>query len=128
MCTSGRKGCFVARRACNSASAFRGCDSREARMRMRRANAARVAAALMLATSSIRGQEPATQLPATPNTKLYAKIEQAVIKIHSVFGAPLHPVISGVGPGGGWGAGLGYDAPGRGPWDASAKAVYTWNG
>ena len=72
-------------------------------MRMRRANAARVAAALMLATSSIRGQEPATQLPATPNTKLYAKIEQAVIKIHSVFGAPLHPVISGVGPGGGWG-------------------------
>lgn len=86
-----------------------------------------VAASVMLSASYVGGQEPAAKLPVTPNTKLYAKIEQAVIKIHSVFGAPLHPVISGVGPGGGWGAGLGYDAPSRGPWDASAKAVYTWN-
>src|SRR5512132_1383634 len=81
----------------------------------------------MLAASSVGGQQPAAKLPETPNTKLYAKIEKTINRIQSVFGAPVHPVISGVGPGGGWGAGLGYDAPGHGPWDASAKAIYTWN-
>lgn len=86
-----------------------------------------LAATLMLSAGTLGGQETAAQLPVTPNTKLYAKIEKAIIKIHSVFGAPLHPVIGGVGPGGGWGAGVGYSAPGRGPWDASAKAIYTWN-
>jgi hypothetical protein len=58
---------------------------------------------------------------------LFGKIEQAVIRIHSIFGRPLHPVIGGVAPGGSWGAGVGYDAPGRGPWDGSAKALYTLN-
>lgn len=81
---------------------------------------------LMLTATSIGGQEPAAELPETPNTKLYARIERAIIKIHSVFGAPIHPVIGGVGPGGGWGAGIGYDAPGRGPWHTGAKALYTW--
>jgi hypothetical protein len=81
----------------------------------------------MLTAGSIGGQEAAAELPLTPNTKLYAKIEQTIIKIHSVFAAPLHPVISGVGPGGGWGVGLGYDAPGRGPWHANAKAVFALN-
>jgi hypothetical protein len=66
-------------------------------------------------------------LPETPNTQLYAKIERAIIKLHSIFDRPVHPVISGVGPGGGWGAGIGFDAPGRGPWDLSSKAVYTTN-
>jgi hypothetical protein len=83
--------------------------------------------ATMLAAGSPEAQEPAAELPVTPNTKLYARIEKTIIRIHSVFDRPLHPVISGVGPGGGWGAGLGYDAPGRGPWDLSAKAVYTTN-
>jgi hypothetical protein len=94
---------------------------------MKRAYTVRVAAMLVLAAGSIGGQEPAAKLPVTPQTKLYAKIERAVIKIHRVFGAPLHPVISGIAPGGGWGAGIGYDAPGRGPWHASAKGIYTWN-
>ena len=86
-----------------------------------------LAAILMTAAVSARAQEPSAELPVTPNTKLYARIERTIIRIHSVFGAPLHPVISGVAPGGGLGAGLGYDAPGRGPWAASAKAVYTLN-
>ena len=94
-------------------------------MKLRRS--AFFAGLLMLAAKSIGGQEAPAELPVTPNTKLYAKIERAIIKIHSVFGAPLHPVIGGVGPGGGWGAGLAYDAPGRGPWDLSAKALYTLN-
>lgn len=94
---------------------------------MKFARSASLAAALMLGAGSAGGQEAAAELPVTKNTKLYAKIERAVIKIQWVFERPLHPVISGVGPGGGWGAGLGYDAPGRGPWDFSAKAVYTWN-
>src|SRR5687767_11251795 len=85
----------------------------------------RLAAALVLAAPPLRGQDAPATLPVTPNTKLFAKIERAVIRLQSVFGRPLHPVISGVGPGGGWGAGVGYDAPGRGPWDFNAKAVYT---
>ncbi len=86
-----------------------------------------LALVLMLAAGTADGQEPAADLPVTPNTKLFAKIERAVIKIHSIFGRPLHPVIGGVAPGGGWGAGLGFEAPGRGPWEAGAKAVYTLN-
>ena len=70
-----------------------------------------LAALLVLATTSLGGQEAPAPLPVTPNTKLFARIERVVIKLQSVFGRPLHPVISGVGPGGGWGAGLGYDAP-----------------
>lgn len=94
---------------------------------MRLARSTSFVAALMLGAGSVSGQETAAEQPVTKNTILYARIEKAVIKIQSVFGRPLHPVISGVGPGGGWGAGLGYDAPGRGPWDFNAKAVYTWN-
>lgn len=82
---------------------------------------------LLLIAGAAGGQEAGANLPVTPNTKLYAKIEKTVIRLQSVFGRPLHPVISGVGPGGGWGAGVGYDAPGRGPWDFNAKAVYTLN-
>ena len=95
---------------------------------MTRKYSVRIAAVLMFAATALGGQEPAAQLPVTPNTKLYAKIERAIIKIQRVFGAPLHPVIGGIAPGGGWGAGIGYDAPGHGPLDASAKAIYTWNG
>jgi hypothetical protein len=94
---------------------------------MKLARSAFFAAALMLGARSLAGQEAPAQLPVTPNTKLYARIERAVVKVQSLFGRPLHPVISGVGPGGGWGAGVGYDAPGRGPWDFNAKAVYTLN-
>lgn len=94
---------------------------------MKLAHSARLAAGLMLAASALGGQETAEELPVTKNTKLFGKIERAVIKVHSIFGAPLHPIISGIAPGGGWGAGLAYDSPGRGPWETSAKAVYTLN-
>jgi hypothetical protein len=85
----------------------------------------RLAAILALAAGTAGAQEPAADLPVTPNTKLFAKIERAVIRIHSIFGRPLHPVISGVAPGGGWGAGLGYSQPGHGPWEFDAKAIWT---
>ncbi|HWL38846.1 MAG TPA: BamA/TamA family outer membrane protein [Gemmatimonadaceae bacterium] len=87
----------------------------------------RLAAIVLLAAQSVGGQEPAADMPVTPNTRLFARIERAVIAVHSIFGRPLHPIISGVAPGGSWGAGLGFDAPGRGPWDGSAKAIYTLN-
>jgi hypothetical protein len=86
-----------------------------------------LAAILMLVPPSLKGQEPSAELPATGKTKLYATIERAVITIQSVFGGPLHAIIGGVAPGGGWGPGLGYNAPGRGPWDVNAKAIYTLN-
>jgi hypothetical protein len=81
-----------------------------------------------LVTNSVGAQDSTAKLPVTPNTELYARIERTIVRIQRVFGAPLHPVISGIAPGGGWGAGIGYDAPGRGPWHVSAKALYTWNG
>lgn len=93
---------------------------------MKLAHSLRLAAILMLTAATAGSQEPAADLPVTPNTKLFAKIERVVIKIHSIFGRPLHPVISGVAPGGGWGAGLGYDAD-RGPWHLNGKAIYTLN-
>ena len=92
---------------------------------MKLAHSVRIAAGLMLAAGSAAAQEPAAELPVTPNTKLFAKIERAIIRIHSVFGAPLHPVIGSVAPGGSWGAGIGYDAPSRGPWSFSAKGLWT---
>lgn len=92
---------------------------------MKLAHSARLVAILALSAGSAGAQEPAADLPETPNTKLFAKIERAVIKIHSIFGAPLHPVIGTVAPGGSWGAGVGYTAPGRGPWHFNAKGLWT---
>ena len=90
--------------------------------------ASSLAFAVMLPFASYApAQETTTDQPVTPNTKLFAKLEAAVIRIHKVFDPPLHPVISGVGPGGGLGAGLGYNSPGRGPWSLKGKAVYTLN-
>jgi hypothetical protein len=87
----------------------------------------RLAAMLVVVAGSAVGQEAPAELPVTPNTKLFARIERVITGIQSVFGRPLHPIISQVAPGGGWGAGIAYDAPGRGPWDARAKAIYTTN-
>jgi len=92
---------------------------------MRLADSVRLVAILALSAASAAAQEPAPDLPETKNTKLFGKIERAVIKIHSIFGAPLHPVVGTVAPGGGWGAGLGYTAPGRGPWHFNAKGLWT---
>ena len=89
------------------------------------AHSVRLATILALAAAPVGAQEPPADLPVTPNTKLFAKIERAVIRIHSIFGRPLHPVIGTVAPGGGWGAGLGYTAPGRGPWEFNAKGLWT---
>ena len=94
---------------------------------MKAARSVSVLATMLLAAGSLRGQETAAELPVTPNTELYAKIEKTVIRLQSSFGRPLHPVIGGIGPGGGLAAGLGYTAPGRGPWSASAKAMYGMN-
>lgn len=94
---------------------------------MRLAHPARVIVMLALASASALGQERESEQPVTPNTEMFAKLERAVIRLHSIFDPPLHPVIGGVAPGGGLGAGLSYSSPGKGPWNASAKALYTWN-
>ncbi|MEX2109134.1 MAG: BamA/TamA family outer membrane protein [Gemmatimonadaceae bacterium] len=94
---------------------------------MKLAHSVRLAAALTLAAGSVGAQEAPADLPETKNTRLFAKIERAVIAVHSIFGAPLHPVIGTVAPGGGWGAGLGYTAPLRGPWHFGAKGIWTLN-
>ena len=85
----------------------------------------RLAAMLVLGATSLGGQEAPAEQPVTPNTRLFRTIERVITGIQSVFGRPLHAVIGTVAPGGSWGAGLGYDAPGRGPWDFSAKGLWT---
>ena len=85
----------------------------------------RLIAVLIVAAGTAGAQEPAADLPVTPNTKLFAKIERTIIRIHSIFARPLHPVIGTVAPGGGWGAGVGYTAPTRGPWDFNVKGLWT---
>jgi hypothetical protein len=94
---------------------------------MKFARSVSLAALMAFAAVPIGGQEASSELPATQNTELYAKLERAVIKIHSIFGTPLHPIVSGVAPGGGIGGGLSYVSPGHGPWKSSAKAIYTLN-
>jgi hypothetical protein len=86
-----------------------------------------LAAFLVFSVESVGGQEASSELPVTPNTQLYARLEQVVIAIHSVFGKPLHPVLSDVAPGGGLGAGLAYEPSARGSWGTSARAIYTFN-
>jgi len=85
----------------------------------------RLIGALIVAAGTAGAQEPAADLPVTPNTKLFARIERTIIRIHSIFARPLHPVIGTVAPGGSWGAGLGYTAPTRGPWEFNAKGLWT---
>ena len=94
---------------------------------MKLASCLKLVTVLTLSAGYARGQETSTELPVTPNTNLFLKIEKVIIKAHTVFGSPLHLVIDGVGPGGGYGAGLGYTTPGYGPWSLRAKTVYTWN-
>ena len=68
---------------------------------MKLATSLKLVAMLTLASGYARGQETGTELPVTPNTDLFLKIEKVIIKAHTLFGSPLHLVIDGVGPGGG---------------------------
>lgn len=82
-------------------------------------------AVVSIAATSAGAQASAPGTEATHS--LRETFERTIIALADLFNRPLHPVVSGVGPGGGIGAGLGYDAPGRVPWDASARAVYSVN-
>jgi hypothetical protein len=94
---------------------------------MKLSRSAGVVGLLILSAGAVGAQDPPAGEPVTPNTQLFSRIAGVVTRIQSVFGAPLHPLIGTIAPGGSWGAGLGYDAPGRGPWDLSAKTLYTLN-
>jgi len=74
----------------------------------------------------MHAQAPPAGTEATHN-RARELLEHTIIAAADVFQKPLHPLVSGAGPGGGIGAGGGYDSPGRGPWNASARAVYTVN-
>lgn len=91
------------------------------------ATSASTVAMLLLAASTANAQDVSAKPPATRGAALREKIEHTVIGLRNLFEKPLHPLVSGVAPGGGTGAGLGYDSPRRGPWEASARAIYTVN-
>ena len=85
---------------------------------------ARYAVAVMLAAAPGRAQE---RVAGTEGTYSSARerFEHAIILVKNVFERPLHPVVSGVGPNGGIGAGIGYETPDGDGWRTSARAVYT---
>jgi hypothetical protein len=91
------------------------------------ATSASAAGMLFVAAGSAKAQEVSPGAPEIPGAEMREKIEATVLSLKSTFERPLHPVVSGVAPGGGIGAGLGYDTPGRGAWGASARAIYTVN-
>lgn len=85
------------------------------------------AAAAGLVAASVANAQVSARPPAKPGTGMRETIEHTVIAVRNVLERPLHPIVSGIAPGGGMGAGVGFDAPGHGPWIASAQALYTIN-
>jgi hypothetical protein len=63
--------------------------------------------------------------PAAPNGADPPQEIKKGSKFGAIFSRPLHPVVEGVGTGGGIGAGIAYDFPARGNWGAGSKAVVT---
>jgi hypothetical protein len=87
----------------------------------------------MLTADLLRAQTTAADPRARcKEAVLPALIKDAVCTAVVVFEKPLHPVIRGVAPGGGIGAGIEYAAPLRGPWHATGEAAVTmreyWSG
>lgn len=80
---------------------------------------------LAVGAAALHAQAPApVQAPKgkdTAGSGMAAKVAEA-------FSEPLHPVVKGVAPGGGVGAGIGYTFPTHGGWETSAEAVITVRG
>jgi hypothetical protein len=93
------------------------------------ATSASAAVMLLVAASSGEAQEVSVSAgaPDTRGAKLREIVEHTVIGFRNTFENPLHPIVSAVAPGGGIGAGVGYDTPGGGSWEAGARAIYTVN-
>jgi hypothetical protein len=87
-----------------------------------------VVAGIMLLAGQVRAQEPLPASsqevpPASPEAS--GEVKSSGGKLGAIFSRPLHPVMEGVGTGGGIGLGLAYDFPTYGNWGASTKAVAT---
>jgi hypothetical protein len=67
----------------------------------------------------------ATQVHAQNAPPAPPKEKSAFSKASRIFSGPLHPVVKGVAPGGGFGVGVGYDVPSDGRWETQAEAVLT---
>jgi hypothetical protein len=91
------------------------------------ATSASAIAMMLITAGAANAQAASATTPEKRGATIREKLEHTVIALRNVFEKPLHPLVSGVAPGGGMGAGLGYSSPGRGPWQASARALYTLN-
>jgi hypothetical protein len=84
---------------------------------------ARLIPIAFVAVNSLSAQDlPATRSPSDTGT---SAVERNVRKIGELLKKPLHPTFKSVGPGGGYGVGIQYDMPSRGPWQATANAIVT---
>lgn len=80
---------------------------------------------MMLGASPLPAQESERPASGPGFGGILAKVEGLARRVGSVLDKPLHPIVGGVGPGGGIGAGLEYSAPTAKPWVASGRALYT---
>jgi hypothetical protein len=83
-----------------------------------------IAVSVALFCGQVRAQETAPASP-TPTDSGESKPPSMGTKIARMFSRPLHPVVETIASGGGIGAGIGYDFPTGGNWQASSKAVVT---
>lgn len=93
-----------------------------------------VFATALISPALLGAQEP-TAAPASrcaPEALLPPLLKSAICTISSTYHKPLHPIVRGIAPGGGLGAGLEYDDWFAGRWHAGASAVVTvresWSG
>lgn len=81
---------------------------------------------------SAQATAPAASPPCAQEVVLPAIIKGALCTIGSTLERPLHPIVRGIAPGGGLGAGVEYAAPIRGRWHATGRATVTareyWSG
>ena len=79
---------------------------------------------ILVTANSASAQEAAAGTEGT-HSRLRETFEHTIIAVKDLFERPLHPVVSGVAPNGGIGAGVGYETPDRPGWGTSARAVHT---
>jgi len=94
---------------------------------MRLATSVLPAAVALVAATGASAQDVSATTPEKSGAAMREMVEHTVIVLKNIFEAPLHPIVSGIGAGGGIGAGVGYDTPGHAPWVANAHALYTIN-
>lgn len=88
---------------------------------------ARMTPAALVFAGFLGAQEPATPVKSqcAPEAAIPPLVKTSLCTISAAYHRPLHPIVRGIAPGGGLGAGLEYDGRFDGRWRATADASLT---